>query len=406
MAIYVFLNFPTFGQVNPTLAIVRELVVRGQEVVYFTGEVFRDAIEAAGARFCPYPVEAPLFHRESRTANPDEDHNRRLALLSFGMLKASRQMVPLLLDAVRAQGPDILVYSDLFLWARIIAHALSLPGVTLRPTYASNASFRRRMLEGTDLAAKQPWPVWIAEEMRHLKDTYHLPFADTTSLFRGDEGLRIVFLPRAFQLDGGAFDERYLFVGPCFNPERDKQYRRGEFPFERMRCRPRVYISLGTIFNSRPEFYRLCFDAFGDQDREVILSLGHQIDPASLVPVPANFITAPHVPQLEILPQTDVFITHGGMNSTMESLYFGVPVIVIPHTNEQTLTAERVETLGLGIALNEAGLTKDTLQKAVARILDEPAFGVRVRSMQKEVREAGGYLKATDALQAYAGNML
>jgi UDP:flavonoid glycosyltransferase YjiC (YdhE family) len=69
MAKYALLNFPTSGQVNPTLTIVQELAARGEEVVYFNFEKFRTYIEAMGAKFIPY--DAALFRKErSRRESP------------------------------------------------------------------------------------------------------------------------------------------------------------------------------------------------------------------------------------------------------------------------------------------------------------------------------------------------
>ena len=85
----------------------------------------------------------------------------------------------------------------------------------------------------------------------------------------------------------------------------------------------------------------------------------------------------------------------------MESLYFGVPLIVIPHINEQKITAQRIQELGLGIALDEAAVTADALRKAVSRIARDPGFKKRVRAMQKNIREAGGYQRAANAIQDY-----
>jgi MGT family glycosyltransferase len=398
MAEYAFFNFPSYGQVNPSLAIVQELVARGEKVVYFNFEKFRASIEAVGAKLNPY--DAQLFRNERLRRTDSVDDNQRLAMFPIRMIQASKQMVPQLLKRVQSERPDCLVYSDLFLWARMIAHALGIPGAALRPTFAPNPRLRKLMLEeaATPVLQDNTQPDWLKDEMARLRSVYNLPFSDIASLIRGNEDLVIVFLPRAFQPDGDTFDERFLFVGPSFHPERDKGQR---FPFEKLTCRPRLYISLGTIYNNRAEFYQTCFHAFGCADWQVILSTGSKIDPAALGPVPGNFITAPHVPQLEILPQTDIFISHGGMNSTMESLYFGVPLIVIPHTNEQKLTAQLVQELELGIALDETAATSDGLQEAALRVAHDPSFKKHVRTIQQHVRNAGGFHKAADALQDY-----
>jgi MGT family glycosyltransferase len=399
MAKFAFFNFPTYGQVNPTLAIVRELVARGEEVVYFNGPAFQKPIEAVGARFQPY--DDALLRGQRPRDNPASADNRRLALLAIHMLRTSGQMVPPLLRRVEAECPDCLVYSGMFLWARIIAHALGIPAVALRPTYASDARFRESMLEGTGLCvsgATEP-AQWLTDELARLREAYALPFQDMASLARGNEDLTIVFLPRAFQPRGETFDRRVLFVGPCFHPERDKGR---PFPFERLGSQPCLYISLGTIFNDKPDFYKACFEAFGKTEHRVVLALGSQIDDAELGAIPENFITASQVPQLEVLARTRIFISHGGMNSTMESLYFGVPLIVIPHINEQKMTARRVEELGLGIALDETAVTPSRLGAAVSRIDREPGFHQHLQIMRQHILEAGGYRKAADALEDFA----
>jgi len=157
---------------------------------------------------------------------------------------------------------------------------------------------------------------------------------------------------------------------------------------------PILYISLGTVFNNQPDFFKMCFEAFGEQSWHV--------DPAVLGPVPDNFLVSPYVPQLEILPRTQVFVTHGGMNSTMESLYYGVPMVAIPQMAEQAVTARRITEMGLGIALEKEAMNVATLREAVERVANESAFRERVQNMQQITREAGGYQRAADAIIQFA----
>jgi MGT family glycosyltransferase len=165
------------------------------------------------------------------------------------------------------------------------------------------------------------------------------------------------------------------------------------------------YISLGTVFNNRPDFFQLCFQTFGEQPWQVVLSHGKQIDTADLGLVPANFLLSPYVPQLEMLERASLFVTHGGMNSTMESLYYGVPMIVLPQMMEQEMTARRIEELGLGVVLNQENLTAEQLREAIASIQHNPTITQRVQDMQQTVRAAGGYQRAADAILDFANSL-
>lgn len=398
---YVFLNFPTHGQLHPSLAIAQELVSRGEEVVSFNFEKFRTLIEATGAGFRAYDAE--IFRLKKNAGRSVVDDNRRVAMISIGLLLASEQVVPSLLRDVKAEKPDCLIYSDTFLWGRIIADSLELPAATLRPTYVSNDNFREQITKGTGIdsffyksLSKRLKPVF-----NRICYQYGLRYSDMFALFRGNENLKIVFITKTFQPNGTSFDDRYLFVGPSFHPDRDKSLGlpAGKFDFES--C---MYISLGTMYADKMEFYRIFIEALANQDMPVVISLGNQLDRELLPPIPGHFIAEPYVPQLEILPRAELFISHGGMNSTMESLYFGVPLIVIPHTNEQKLTATRVRDLGLGVALNQGSFTAELLRSAVCRIRDNPDIRLRTQEMQEEVRSAGGYKKAVDALQGFTAS--
>lgn len=118
-----------------------------------------------------------------------------------------------------------------------------------------------------------------------------------------------------------------------------------------------IYISLGTIYNSSLEFYENCFKAFKDMDVEVVMSIGKKIDINTFKDIPSNFIVRNYVPQLEILKYADIFITHGGMNSTNEGLYYELPLVLIPQSVDQPFVANRVAKLGAGIVLKKDEIT-------------------------------------------------
>ena len=397
---YVFFNFPAYGHVNPTLAIVAELIARDEQVVYYLPERFRQTIEATGATF--HPFQDTLFTRQQeqfaprvRPANGDQ----RIAMLPVLMIQESSQVIPQLLESVRAEQADCLVYDSMFLWGRMVARTLHLPAIALRPSYAANqqsnvfGSVAQRFQLSSERTAI------LDNILVQLSTKSGVPRFDMRSILVHTEPLIMVFLPRAFQPGGETFDERYLFVGPSFQSHRDDSL---AFPCEQLGTQPLLYISLGTVFNDQADFYRTCFTAFGDTTWQVLLSVGPALDRATLTGMPGNFIVASRVPQLEVLSRAKLFVSHGGMNSVMESLAYGVPLVVIPQISEQAVTARRVQELGLGMALDREVVTAERLLEAVTQVAGDPSFSARAQVMQQAICEAGGYRRATEAIMQFA----
>ena len=129
-----------------------------------------------------------------------------------------------------------------------------------------------------------------------------------------------------------------------------------------------VYISMGTLYSQDPKFFLFCFESFKNTDYFVVLSVGRTTNVEDLGEIPSNFVVRGFVPQLEVLQrvcdffflvlmcggrsfwciplltssppfQTSAFISHGGMNGISESMFFNVPMILLPKTVEQELNA-------------------------------------------------------------------
>jgi hypothetical protein len=160
-------------------------------------------------------------------------------------------------------------------------------------------------------------------------------------------------------------------------------------------------VSLGTLFNADATFYRNCFEAFRREDVRVIMSIGATVSEASLGPAPPNFMVQTYVPQLEVLGRASVFVTHGGMNSVSESLYHGVPVVVIPQMGEQEIVGRRVEELGAGLCLARREATAEKLRESVERLVTEDRFRQQAAVVRQSFQTAGGVARAADAILAF-----
>ncbi|MDE8672777.1 nucleotide disphospho-sugar-binding domain-containing protein [Priestia aryabhattai] len=143
-------------------------------------------------------------------------------------------------------------------------------------------------------------------------------------------------------------------------------------------------------------------EAFQEIQATVILSVGKHTDISQFKDIPSNFIIRNYVPQLEILEQADVFITHGGMNSTSEGLYFGVPPVVMPVVGDQLIVANRIEELGASLQLNRQELDATTLRNETKQNNCYQTLHLKKRAWKSE--NPGGYKKAVEAILEFKKN--
>jgi MGT family glycosyltransferase len=128
------------------------------------------------------------------------------------------------------------------------------------------------------------------------------------------------------------------------------------------------------------------------------MSVGGKTDMTTLGTIPENFTVKASVDQIAVLQSADVFITHCGMNSVNESLYFGVPMVLFPQHSEQRTVANRVAELGAGIMLK--GKREKDLAAAAAKVLANPAYKENAQKLSESFRKAGGAGRAADFIRA------
>ena len=208
----------------------------------------------------------------------------------------------------------------------------------------------------------------------------------------------VVYTSPRFQPCSETFDPaHYRFVGPCVR-EVEPQPKDGHPPL--------VYISLGTVINDRPDFYRACVEALTGAPVEVMISCGSAFDPSRLGPLPENIAVEPSVDQMSVLSRASLFITHCGMNSASEGLYMGVPELLYPQTGEQRAVATRVADMGAGMPLSES-VARDPqrLSALVREALANDALRNAAQDMMLDLRACGGAKAAADFVEAMTTNL-
>ena len=321
---------PAHGHTNPTLEVVRELVRRGHAIRYYSFEEFREKIEDTGACFVSCDAFLTPLDRES------ERRMRRVSTteMSVRSFEITAAMDGMLAKEIAEFQPALIVSDSACFWGKLTAIKHGLPMVCSTTTFAFNRESARYMKsslrETADMVLGLPR---VRRAMQALRPLGYAVKSPLDIVQNKNDTDTIVYTSESFQPCAESFDRaHYRFVGPSVK----------DAPAGGKRGRPLVYVSLGTVINDRPDFYRHCIEAVRGRDAELLISCGRAFDAASLGPLPENVTVENYVNQMEVLSRASLFVTHCGMNSATEGLYMGVPELLFPLTGEQRAVARRV----------------------------------------------------------------
>jgi zeaxanthin glucosyltransferase len=181
-------------------------------------------------------------------------------------------------------------------------------------------------------------------------------------------------------------------VGPLRYP-RSRQI---DFPWKWLDGRPLVYASLGTLQNKNPKLFHCFAEACRGLDVQLVIA---GIDQKTLGSLPQNVLAVSYAPQLELLPKASLTLTHGGLNTVLDSLAAGVPLIAMPITYEQPAIAQRVRWVGAGEMLPAANLNPQRLKTEIRALLDNPSYKLAAGRMAESILAAGGVKTAATLIE-------
>ncbi|MEV0992980.1 macrolide family glycosyltransferase [Streptomyces sp. NPDC049949] len=369
-------NVPMHGHVIPTLAVVRELVSRGHRVSYAVTAEFADDVRAVGA--------VPVLYDAPDVGEAPED----MAVGVTGAVVVNVAALPQLEEAFGQDVPDA-VLSDVYAWAGpLLAARWGVPAVQLAPTHIPYDGLVKEFFGLDDIAQIPGFP-----ELAGALDEFGVPGGVHALTLAPPR--TIAFFPRSFQrLPQTVRAGEAHWVGPAIS---DRSF---QGSWQRPdNGKPVLYVSLGSQFNKRPEFYRSCLEAFDGLGWHVVMSVGAEVAAAGLGAVGDGFEVHASVPQLDVLASAAAFVTHGGMGSLMEALSLGVPVVVVPQMAEQRVNAAQVERLGVGRHLPREQATARALREAVQAVAADARVAGAVAGLRREIHEAGGAAAAADVVE-------
>ncbi len=393
MSKVIFFNIPAHGHTNPTLALVKELIRQGEEVLYYSFPHLKEKIEETGAIYMPYSID------RLEDTNYTEEQLKYFPIVFRVCIESTDKMLDFLINEVDREKPDYIIHDSLATWGKYVGQIKNIPTICSTTTFPFHESFLNIPKELVNLLFQ-----FVRGDVKHLVKALYIqhqickkykikkpPLLDALS---GKEKLNIVYTAEEFTPNRHVFDQTYCFVGPSISDRME-----GEKVTIPINKKPIVYISLGSIFGDNKEFYQDCFHAFKNIDATFILSLGKKMNETDFSVIPENFILYPYVNQLDLLQKVDIFVTHGGMNSVQESLYFKVPLILYPQQQEQEMIAQQVERLGCGIHLKECH--SETLKQSLLKLVNNKEYKQRCSEFGTLLHEKGGYKRAVSEIMRF-----
>ncbi len=385
MSKIVFFCIPAHGHTNPTLGVVKELVSRGHEVWYYSYDIMREKIKSAGATFIScddYDTEQNLSAKDATRVGKDLAFSTKILVDTTLALddKVCREMTEL--------KPDCIVADSMALWGKAVALKLGIPFVSSTTTFAFNQHSAKIMKQGIGDLFKMLFAMpKTSKQVKRLKDKGY-PVNNILDIIGNDYNTHtIVYTSPEFQPCSETFSEKYAFVGPSIRSATEK--------IEKKRDKL-IYISMGTVNNDMLPFYKACISALRDTDYQVIMSVGNLVSIEDFGELPENISVFSHVDQIAVLKKADVFVSHCGMNGVSESLYFEVPLVMLPQTSEQKGVAERVSQLGAGIKLDESDGA--SIVSAINTILSVDTYKQNAKKIAEGFKNSSGAKGAADKI--------
>ncbi|MDG9726663.1 macrolide-inactivating glycosyltransferase [Streptomyces sp. DH41] len=378
------------GHVNPSLEVIRELVARGHRVTYAIPPLFAEKVAETGA-------EPKLWN--STLPGPDADPEAWGTTLLDNVepfFDDAVQALPQLIEAYRGDEPDLVLHDITSYPARVLGHRWNVPVVSLSPNLVAWEGYEKEVGE----------PMWEEPLKTERGQAYYARFhawLEENGItmhpdpFVGRPARSLVLIPKALQPNADRVDETtYTFVGACQGD------RSAEGEWQRPDGAEKVVlVSLGSSFTKQPAFYRECVKAFGELPGwHVVLQVGKHVDAAELGDVPGNVEVRSWVPQLAILKQADLFVTHAGAGGSQEGLATATPMIAVPQAVDQFGNADMLQGLGVARHLPTEEATAEALRTAALALVDDPEVTRRLAGLQAQMAQEGGTRRAADLIEA------
>ena len=410
-----FVSMPFSGHLNPMTALARKLQSRGNEVVFFGVPDVEPFARAAGLDFVPYgEAEFPVgsidkFYGSVATMRGFEvvrhtcmDLNPHLTRVTFDYLD----------EKITTTGVEALVIDTIHFFIELVPLSMSIPYVHIwNVLHLDFSGATPPSLFSSPLDTSPEGLKRNAENIQKMGAILG-PLAEVARSYAKRVGLKVDWndpgatvsklavitqTPKEFDFPGIPWPAHFHYAGPFHD---DKGREPVPFPWGQLTGKPFIYASLGTLVNGLEEVYKHILKAVGPlEDVQVVLSVGKNINPENLGPIPSNAIVVRSAPQIELLKRAALCITHAGLNTVLESLAQGVPMVAIPIAYDQPGTAARIAYHGVGELVELDELTTEGLRGLIEKVLQDPSYRERAGYFRKVISKTRGLDVAANIIE-------
>lgn len=397
------------GHLNTMLPLGQEMQKRGHRVTFLGIPDAEPKVLVAGLGFCaigekefPRGATAELFAQLSKLSGINA------LLYTMEWLKNTANVfLEYAPDILKQQGIEALLVDQMYPEGGTVADFIGIPFVTLcsalplnqeaniPPFFTNwvyNSSWRARLRNQVAYQVTNPFGQPIKNLRLKYRQKWQLPPESSS-----DSQLAILsHQPAEFEFPRENLPKHFYFTGPYHNETSRKPV---DFPWDKLTGQPIIYASMGTLQNGLTKVFQNIASACLGLDAQLVISLGGSATTESLPNLQGNPLIVYYAPQLELLKKASLFITHAGMNSTLESLTYGVPMVAIPVTNDQPGIAARIAWTGSGEVIPLGKLNANRLQKAVRKVFTEESYKKNALRLKEAIQKAGGVKRAADIIE-------
>lgn len=410
------LCFQGAGHLNPLVTLSRELLSRGHRVTFFLPREFEPRIREQGLDFFPIDVSdvEPSRRNNGSTTQPTsgwiEDTRARLGRLDKGIGVYMREY----LAAISAVGVDALLMGEIMLAGPTVAEILRTPYFVVSALIPHNFGWsapsallpHRTWQEELQARIFQVSIFSMRGPVRRILDRHRHrsglgPIAEIGTSF--PELAHITQWPRCLDIPRRELPDRFFYTGPFVDAGARSLV---AFPWHKLNGQPLAYASLGTTRKADPEIYHRIASACAGLDLQLVLTLGGRRNIESFANLPGDTLVVENAPQLDLLKRADLVITHAGLNTALETLLFGKPMLALPVALDQPAVATHLERLGVAEVLPPQQRSADEIRQGLLKLRTDSRYREAAKAIQTQLQSLRGAAQAASIIEEALANQM